>query len=90
MKRAAAIAVVMVACAGCGVLPAGSPAVDLAPRSIVPSSSGEAGSTVRTHEDVLVIIGSGSDHVVITQPLVEIFPPARWVQRLRPVRASSA
>ena len=39
----------------------------------------ESGSTFRTHQDVLVIVGVDAEHVVITEPLVEVFPAAQGV-----------
>lgn len=34
----------------------------------------ESRSTFRTHQDTQVIVGSDKDHVIVTQPLVEVLP----------------
>lgn len=35
----------------------------------------ESSATIRTHQDTQVIVGTDEDHVVVTQPLVEVLPP---------------
>lgn len=43
-----------------------------------PSPAAE-GVTFRTHDDTLVIVGTDAEHVIITEPLVEVLPPTGGV-----------
>ena len=78
------VGVMFLAAACSGPLPTAEPTAD-PPPVLLPSARVD-GSTVLTHPDVRVIVGVDADHVVITEPLVEVLPPERGVPAFVHVR----